>query len=80
MSQWRSTPALNEVAQKWRALAERRRAELSKFHQSGDWKRYYSEADFLERIREANQASERWAEIAPPPPRPSTVRLRRTAA
>ncbi len=49
--------ALDEVAQKWRALAERRRAHFLEL--------YHSEAQFLQRMREAIRLSERWAAIAP---------------
>jgi uncharacterized repeat protein (TIGR03809 family) len=58
--------ALDEVAQKWRALAERRRAHFLELYHSGRWKHYYSEEQFLYRMREAVRLSERWAEIAPP--------------
>jgi uncharacterized repeat protein (TIGR03809 family) len=57
--------ALDEVAQKWRALADRRCAH--ELYYSGRWKHYYSEGQFLYRMREAIRLSERWAEIAPPP-------------
>jgi uncharacterized repeat protein (TIGR03809 family) len=56
-----------QVAQKWRALAERRRAYFLELHHSGRWRRYYSEEQFVVRMREAVRQSERWAEIAPPP-------------
>jgi hypothetical protein len=69
MSEWISPPALHEVAQKWRALAEQRRAHFVALYHSGRWKRYYSEEKFLERMREAIRACERWAEIAPSPVR-----------
>jgi|SRR6516165_6406427 uncharacterized repeat protein (TIGR03809 family) len=59
--------ALDEVAQKWRLLAERRCAHFFELYYSGRWKRYYSEEQFLYRVREAIRLSERWAEIAPPP-------------
>jgi uncharacterized repeat protein (TIGR03809 family) len=59
--------ALDEVAQKWRVLAERRCAHFLELHHSGRWKHYYSEEQFLDRLREAVRLSERWAEIAPPP-------------
>jgi uncharacterized repeat protein (TIGR03809 family) len=59
--------ALDEVAQKWRALAERRCAHFLELRHSGRWKHYYSEEQFLYRMREAIRLSERWAEIAPPP-------------
>jgi len=65
MSQWLSSPGLEEVAQKWRVLAERRRSHFVELYHSGRWKRYYSEEKFLHRLREAIRASERWAEIAP---------------
>jgi uncharacterized repeat protein (TIGR03809 family) len=58
--------ALEAVAQKWRALAERRRAHFLELYDSGRWKRYYSETQFLYRLREAIRLSERWIEIAPP--------------
>jgi uncharacterized repeat protein (TIGR03809 family) len=80
MSQWLSTPALEEVAQKWRALAERRRAHFVELYHSGRWKRYYSEEQFLYRMREAIRASERWAEIAPSPVRADAVAEMRSDA
>jgi hypothetical protein len=33
--------------------------------ETGRWKRYFSEEDFLRRMREAMALSTRWAEIAP---------------
>ena len=59
--------ALDEVAQKWRALAERRCAHFLELRRSGRWRHYYGEAQFLDRLREAIRLSARWAEIAPPP-------------
>lgn len=69
MAHWHSTPALDEVAQKWRALAERRRAHFVELYHTGHWKRYYSEEQFLLKMREAIKATDRWAQIAPTPPR-----------
>jgi uncharacterized repeat protein (TIGR03809 family) len=62
-----SVHALEEVALKWRALAERRRAHYIELYQSGRWKLYFTEEQFLVRMREAVRSSERWAEIAPRP-------------
>jgi len=60
--------ALEEVAQKWRALAERRCAHFLELRRSGRWRLYYyGEPQFLDRLREAIRLSARWAEIAPPP-------------
>jgi hypothetical protein len=80
MTQWLSTPALEEVARKWRALVERRRAHFVELYQSGRWKRYYSEEQFLDHLREAIRASERWAEIAPSPARAGSVEEARSGA
>jgi uncharacterized repeat protein (TIGR03809 family) len=60
-------PSLDGVAQKWRALAERRRAHFVDMFASGRWKHYYTEQQFLQIVREAIQQCERWAMIAPPP-------------
>jgi uncharacterized repeat protein (TIGR03809 family) len=78
--------AFEEVAQRWRVLADRRRAHFLELYRSGRWRRYYSEARFLVRMHEAIRLSERWAEIAPPAaadivPEPArTVADSRTAA
>jgi uncharacterized repeat protein (TIGR03809 family) len=57
--------ALDQVAQKWRALAERRVAHLVELYESGRWRHYfYSEEQFLHRMREAIRLSARWAQIA----------------
>jgi hypothetical protein len=79
MSHWHST-ALEEAAQKWRALAERRRADFVEFYRSGRWKRYYTEEQFLHRMREAIRASERWAKIAPLPARTGLAGETRSSA
>jgi uncharacterized repeat protein (TIGR03809 family) len=67
MSARRPAHALDAVAQKWCALAERRRAHFLELYDSGRWKHYYySEEQFLYRMREAIRLAQRWAEIAPP--------------
>jgi uncharacterized repeat protein (TIGR03809 family) len=58
--------ALDKVAQKWRRLAERRRAHFVELYYSGRWKHYYTEERFLLSMREAIRAAERWAMISPP--------------
>ena len=78
MAHRRSTLALNQAAQKWRALAERRRAHFVELYHTGRWKRYYGEEEFLLKMREAMKASDRWAEIAPTPPRVAASHGRET--
>jgi uncharacterized repeat protein (TIGR03809 family) len=67
MSERSPAHALEEVAHKWRALAERRCAYFLELHRSGRWRRYYSEEQFLVRLHEAIELSERWVEIAASP-------------
>ncbi|HEY7244588.1 MAG TPA: TIGR03809 family protein [Xanthobacteraceae bacterium] len=64
MAYWRSTVALDEAAQKWWALAERRRAHFVELYHTKRWKRYYREEQFVLAMREAIKASDRWAAIA----------------
>jgi uncharacterized repeat protein (TIGR03809 family) len=59
--------AFQEVAHRWRVLAERRCAHFLELHDSGRWRYYYSEQQFLDRMDEAIRLSERWSEIAPLP-------------
>jgi len=66
MSARMSAHALDAVAQKWRDLAERRRAHFLELYASGRWKHYYNEEQFLDRMREATRVAQRWVEIAPP--------------
>ena len=62
----RFAPVLDQAAQKWRGLAERRRAHFIELFSSGRWKHYYGERQFLELLRDAVRASAQWAEIASP--------------
>jgi uncharacterized repeat protein (TIGR03809 family) len=77
---------LDGVAQRWRALAERRCAHLLELHRSGRWTAYYGEARFRALLRDALRQSARWSEIAPPSPdqfvatRPPYSERQRTAA
>jgi uncharacterized repeat protein (TIGR03809 family) len=80
MADWHSTLALNEAAQKWRALAERRLAHFVELYHTKRWKRYYNEEQFLLKIREAIKASDRWAEIAPTPLPLTAIYDRETAS
>ena len=55
-----------EIAKRWLALAEQRRAHLVELYDSGRWRHYYSEAQLLERTREAILLEETWAKLAYP--------------
>ena len=62
----RAARPLDEVAQKWRDIAERRREHFIRLYDSGRWKLYYTEEEFLARVREAVALVNRWAAIAEP--------------
>jgi uncharacterized repeat protein (TIGR03809 family) len=53
------------LSHKWRELAERRRAHFIELYRSGRWKHYYTEEDFILRLREAFAAVDAWARLAP---------------
>jgi uncharacterized repeat protein (TIGR03809 family) len=58
--------AFNKTADKWRALAEKRRAYFLELFQSGRWELYYTEPQIMLRIREANATADAWATIIEP--------------
>jgi uncharacterized repeat protein (TIGR03809 family) len=49
-----------DLTRKWRALAERRKAHLVDLYNSGRWRLYYSEQEFVLRLREAIRNVEKW--------------------
>jgi uncharacterized repeat protein (TIGR03809 family) len=55
----------DRVAHKWRDLADRRREHFTDMYRSGRWKHYYTEGEFLERMREAISAADVWRRLAP---------------
>jgi uncharacterized repeat protein (TIGR03809 family) len=60
-----ATRRLEDVALKWRDLAERRRDHLLELYRSGRWRRYYTGKNFIEALRNAVMMADRWAAIAP---------------
>jgi hypothetical protein len=54
-----------KTAQKWRALAEKRRDYFAELYRSGRWKLYYDEDRLLLRMRDVVGICERWAQVAP---------------
>jgi uncharacterized repeat protein (TIGR03809 family) len=53
-----------EILSRWCALAEARLEHLTELFETGRWRRYYSEAAFLENIREAKAAVETWRNLS----------------
>jgi hypothetical protein len=75
------------IAQKWRKLVEQRRYCFAELHRSERWKIYYTEQDFVRRMREVADTVDLWAELVPrdataAAPTPSEVAggIRRNAA
>jgi uncharacterized repeat protein (TIGR03809 family) len=56
------------VVARWRMLAERRLNHLVELYESGRWKIYYEEPEFLKAIQESRVALKTWEQLAPPDP------------
>jgi uncharacterized repeat protein (TIGR03809 family) len=66
---------------RWRKLAEQRLEHITDLFVTGRWRRYFSEADFLELVRQTKDAVATWRRLdvqpfeTPMPPRSATVGL-----
>src|SRR5512138_1773499 len=49
-----------DIVARWSTLAEQRLQYLTELFETGRWRRYHSERDFLENIREAKDAVATW--------------------
>jgi uncharacterized repeat protein (TIGR03809 family) len=49
-----------DIVARWSALAEQRLEYLTELFETGRWRRYHSEREFLDNIREARAAVETW--------------------
>jgi hypothetical protein len=56
----------SEITQKWRALAAQRHDHFLELHRTGRWKLYYSEHDFLVRMRETVHLLDMWNALTTP--------------
>lgn len=54
---------LAKIAEKFHALAEKRRDDFAELYRSGRWQRYYTEDRLLAHTREVAQICERWAKV-----------------
>lgn len=55
-----SDPKTRKIVQRWAVLAKQRLDYLTELFDSGRWRRFHSEADFLDNIQEAKDSVERW--------------------
>jgi uncharacterized repeat protein (TIGR03809 family) len=53
----------HDFAARGRALAERRLNHLTELYDSGRWKRYYTESEFLLNVRDARAAVDTWRRL-----------------
>lgn len=53
---------------RWRVLAQQRMDHLIELYESGRWKLYHKEQDFLAMVQEARAALKVWEQLAPPDP------------
>jgi hypothetical protein len=67
MSEPRPGP-LDEVARKWLALTERRLAWFVNVSESHRWQHYYTRAELLAQMREAERIRDQWAKLVLEPP------------
>ena len=69
------------VIARWRMLAERRLQYLIELYETGRWRVYYKEPEFLKVIQEARVALATWEQLAPPDPvqdKPAEVAIAQT--
>jgi uncharacterized repeat protein (TIGR03809 family) len=55
---------LDEISRKWRDLADRRLAYFTELYRSGRWKHYYSQDEFVARMRDVVKAAKVWSNLA----------------
>jgi uncharacterized repeat protein (TIGR03809 family) len=53
-----------DIVVRWCALAEQRLGYLTELFETGRWRRFHSELEFLENIQEAKTAVETWRSLA----------------
>ena len=58
------TANFDEIARKWRDLADRRLEYFITLYQSGRWKHYYTREDFTLRMVDVIKAAKAWGELA----------------
>jgi len=54
---------IEDVARRWHALAERRRAHFDELQSSGRWRKYYGEYNFAREMQETARLAEAWQQV-----------------
>jgi hypothetical protein len=63
MSERRNSP-YDSVARRWLALIERRQEHLIELCDTGRWRHYYTQVEFLDEMRKVLHVRDQWAAIA----------------
>jgi uncharacterized repeat protein (TIGR03809 family) len=66
MSQHSYAPYSHDLMARGRVLAEGRMTFLQELYDSGRWRRYHGEQEFLSMVRETRVALGKWCAVAPP--------------
>ncbi len=64
MATVRGEVALDRIAEKWHALAQRRLAYIRELERSGRWKRYCTQEQLASQLHEAERVAAIWAALA----------------
>ena len=59
-----TTAAIDAVSQRLRELAHKRLAYYSELSRTGRWKLYFTEREFIERLRDVIAVTNAWNEMA----------------
>ena len=63
MTYQRNVAGGRDIVARWCTLAEQRLEYLTELFESGRWRRFHGEIEFLENIREAKAAVETWRDL-----------------
>jgi uncharacterized repeat protein (TIGR03809 family) len=55
-----------EITRKWHDIAEKRRTHFIDLYESGRWRHYYSEREFVSLMREAVRLADDWNRLIAP--------------
>jgi uncharacterized repeat protein (TIGR03809 family) len=54
-----------QALERWRVLADRRLEHMTLLYDTGRWRRYFTEEEFLSIIRETKAAADMWRRLVP---------------
>ena len=63
----------DSIARRWLALVERRQEHFIELSNTGRWRHYYTQTEFLNEMRKVLHVRDQWAAIAGVPPHDEAV-------